>query len=293
MSRQYTVYLVDAFTTKKYSGNPAGVVLHEGDLSEKEMQKIAREINVSETAFVESLDKEEFQVRFFTPVEEVDLCGHATIATFYTLGSKGYIHGINKGVKTIYQHTKAGKLAVRLRYHKGSLQDVTMEQSPGEDFGPVENMELLAEAMGISVEYLGFPQGNIPPRKVSTGLKDMMVPVKSRKVLSSITLNKEAAISLSKKEDALSIHAFVQDGTHWYQRNFCPILGIDEEAATGTSTGAMLHYLLTQGVLKNPEVRARQGLEMNRPSDILAMEEKGTIYVGGKAAVVIEGVIHV
>ncbi|HZK33371.1 MAG TPA: PhzF family phenazine biosynthesis isomerase, partial [Tissierellaceae bacterium] len=80
------VYEVNAFTDKLPGGNPAGVVLDSGKLSEEQMQNISREINLSETAFVERIKEDYFKVRFFTPVCEVELCGHATIATFYLLG---------------------------------------------------------------------------------------------------------------------------------------------------------------------------------------------------------------
>ncbi|MDO5714114.1 MAG: PhzF family phenazine biosynthesis protein [Tissierellia bacterium] len=293
MSREYTMYLVDAFTSTPYYGNPAGVVLVDYQLAEEEMQKIAKEINVSETAFVESLDREEFRVRFFTPVEEVDLCGHATIATFHTLAKKGYIHSIPMGEKSVFQHTKAGRLEVKLYYNFGRIQKVIMEQAEGEDFGPVQNIPLLLEAIGLEKEDLGLEGLPLIPRKCSTGLKDMFVPVKNQEILSKITLNVEKSIELSKVEDAFSIHAFTEKEGFFYQRNFCPILGINEEAATGTSTGALLFYLQKEGIFMDSTLQAKQGLEMGRPSDIFAKYENNKIYVGGEAAIVLEGIIHV
>ena len=109
------VFLVDAFTDKAFAGNPAGVVADE-NLDDATMQVIAREINASETAFIRQYDDDLFKVRFFTPTEEVDLCGHATIGAFFVLASKGYIHPIKEGRKKLEQITKAGRLPVFIDY---------------------------------------------------------------------------------------------------------------------------------------------------------------------------------
>ena len=83
------VLKINAFTDKPDGGNPAGVLLNSPDLSDKQMANISKELNVSETAFVFPSDKADFKVRFFPPEIEVDLCGHAIIATFFTMGLKG------------------------------------------------------------------------------------------------------------------------------------------------------------------------------------------------------------
>ncbi len=100
---QINIFQVDAFTDKSFRGNPAGVVPDARLLTAEQMQKIANEMNLSETAFVIPVNDELFQVRFFTPICEVDLCGHATIATFFLLAKKGYIKSIQNGIKTVYQ----------------------------------------------------------------------------------------------------------------------------------------------------------------------------------------------
>jgi phenazine biosynthesis protein PhzF family len=127
------IYQADAFTTEPFGGNPAGVVPDATGITEEYMQKIAREMNLSETAFIIPIDNDNFKVRFFTPVSEVDLCGHATIASFYTLANKGYISPIDNGVKTVYQETNAGKLKVDIYYKDGTVDKVMMQQAIPED----------------------------------------------------------------------------------------------------------------------------------------------------------------
>ena len=84
-------YVVNAFTDKPFNGNPAGVVLEADDLNRNLMQKIAAELKCSETAFVSTSKNATFRVHFFSPLKEVDLCGHATIATFYTMAKSGIL----------------------------------------------------------------------------------------------------------------------------------------------------------------------------------------------------------
>ncbi|WP_281417138.1 PhzF family phenazine biosynthesis protein [Clostridium mobile] len=123
------IYQVDAFTEVLYGGNPAAVVLDARGLNEEEMLKIAKEMNLSETAFVFPSDNDttEYTLRFFTTTGEVDLCGHATIASFFLLGTKGLIQG-NNNVKVVRQKTKAGILPVELFFNNNRVQRVLMTQ---------------------------------------------------------------------------------------------------------------------------------------------------------------------
>lgn len=299
MTRSYNIYIVDAFADKMFEGNPAGVVIVDYKLSEDKMQKIAKELNLSETAFVERIDIDRYEVRFFTPVEEVDLCGHATIGTFYTMAKLEYIQPLEDGVKKVIQHTKGGKLPVYITYKWGKVINVTMEQSDPEEFGELKNLEKLAQALNISVEEIGLEGEDVKPEIISTGIKDVMVPVKNKDVIAKIVLNEELTLELNKEEDFYSIHAFAldRDQSTTYQRNFCPILGIKEEAATGTSTGAMLHYLQKHKLIDGNKIKAIQGIEMGRPSTILGeiveVNSKSSIRVGGKAVKVIEGIMEI
>lgn len=297
MIRNYQFYLTDAFTDQAFGGNPAGLVLIKDPIKDIEMQKIASEVKQSETAFIYRLDKEIYQVRFFTPLEEVDLCGHATIAAFWTKAKNGYIDPIEKGRKTINQYTKAGILPVYLDYEDYEIKKVVMAQPRAEFFGTFTRLEDLAMALGISKDDLGIDGYDLEFPIVSTGIKDLMIPVKNRDVLASIEADFEAMKDLSKEEGFYSYHVYTTENyfKEVYQRNFCPILGINEESATGTSTGALLAYLDGKNLLDQRKILAYQGIEMGRASQIYGsieeIEGKDTILVGGQARILVEGVI--
>ena len=116
---EINIFQVDAFSSKSFGGNPAGVVPNAKWLNTTDMQKIAKEMNLSETAFVQQLDDNLFKVRFFTPICEVDLCGHATIATFYTMAKKGYIKAIEDGIKRAKLETNTGTFPIDINYKNG------------------------------------------------------------------------------------------------------------------------------------------------------------------------------
>lgn len=295
--RDYQIFIVDAFTNKSFGGNPAGIVLDAQGLTDEQMQAIAGELKQSETAFINQQDVDRFEVRFFTPVAEVDLCGHATIASFWTLGAEGHIETLENGRQEIIQATKAGLLKVYLDYEDHELIRVTMAQPEAEYLGTLKNVEKLAEALSIDVEDIGIDGYELPLEFVSTGIKDLMLPVQDRETLSKIKLKPEVLEELSREEEFYSVHAYTFDGTpsNIYQRNFCPILAIDEEAATGTSTGALISYLNRHKILDKPYLQATQGLEMDRPSKLEASIEtingNEELLVGGQAKILLSGVL--
>lgn len=294
------VYQVDAFSDRAFGGNPAAVVLSSRTLTANTMQDIAKEMNLSETAFVIQFAKDSFWVRFFTPVCEVDLCGHATIATFYTLGKMGYIEGMIDGTKTVYQETRSGKLAVELEYRDGEIYKVFMEQAAPKTIGKVENLERLAQVMGISIEDIGIGEETIYPEIVSTGLPDIMLPIKDREVLDNMNVNMNKLSKLSEELDVIGVHAFYlpnKNSDAIYTRNFAPLVGIDEEAATGTSNGALIYFLRENNLIDRNRIISYQGQSMDRPSTIYCRLEKRKgktiVKVGGDAKIVLSGIMSI
>lgn len=286
------VYELNAFSQELSGGNPAGVVLDGKGLTEEEMQSIAREINLSETAFVDRVNEEYFKVRFFTPACEVDLCGHATIATFYLLGKEGHIKPGKGNKKKVYQETKAGKLEVELVFKDGNIDTVLMEQSTPERFEAIEDLERLGRIMGIEVEDIGIGNKEVNPEIISTGLKDIILPVKTKEILDNLEINMEELSKYSKELDVVGVHAFYLpelNGGKVYTRNFAPAVGIDEESATGTSNGALIYFLKDNGYIEGNDIVAYQGEGMGRPSKIHCniTEENGKylVRVGGKGVV--------
>ncbi|MBU3145899.1 PhzF family phenazine biosynthesis protein [Clostridium sp. CF012] len=297
------IYQVDAFSAVPFGGNPAGVVLNAMGLNHTQMLRIAREMNLSETAFIFPLKNEDadYEVRFFTPTQEVDLCGHATIASFFALASKGIITG-RDNVKIVKQKTKAGILPVELYFKDNEIHSVMMTQAKPKFLFNVEDVCELAEILGINTGDIGVEDFNLIPQAVSTGLTDIILPVKSLAALKAINPDYKRLAQYSNMLNIIGVHAFTfeteEESSTIACRNFGPAAGIDEEAATGTSNGALGAYLVKNNVLKfknNITIICEQGYYMNRPSKIIVRLEGSkddlTVKVGGKAIIVRESEI--
>lgn len=254
------VFVVSAFGMNESGGNPAGIVLDAKGLSDSQMLQIAAKVGLSETAFLFPSDVCDFRLRFFTPVDEVDLCGHATIATYSLL------HQLGKVSAGHYrQELLAGKLDIAI----GEDGLISMEQSIpnyGDTF-PAEDIALL---VGTNSEEISIP--NYPIQLVSTGLRDVLVPIRSREALANLQPDFKAMAEFNKNLDSVGFHAFWLNAESSEPtaicRNFAPLYEIDEEAATGSSSGALASYLFKHGVTQE-HFEFHQGLSMGRPSKIL------------------------
>lgn len=294
------IYQVDAFSDNPFEGNPAGVVPDAIGLNEFDMQKIANEMNLSETAFVMKKDSTTYEVRFFTPRCEVELCGHATIAAFYVLAQKGYINSIDDGKIIVKQVTKAGELPVEIYFKDGNVEKVLMYQGEPRSLGELSDAKEIAEIIGIEIEDIGITDKIINPEIISTGLPDIIIPVKNRNILDNLNVDFKLLEEYSKRMKVTGIHVFCLDEftkNEVYCRNFAPAVGINEEAATGTANGALAFYLEKNKLLDCDEIIAKQGQYLNRPSNIycklVRSEGKYHIKVGGKANLVLQGVISI
>jgi PhzF family phenazine biosynthesis protein len=274
-----TVYHVNAFTADSKAGNPAGVVLDADSLSGSEMLAIAKEVGFSETAFVSESDKATKRLRFFTPTEEVDLCGHATIASWSLM----YQHNlVDQGIST--QETLAGLLKVEV----GADGLIFMEQAKAALFEVVES-EIVAPILGIKPTDFN---SLFKPQVVSTGLKDLIVILNSEDVLNSLVPDFEAMAAFSKDHDITGMHVLClldEQPSLAAARNFAPLVGIDEESATGTSNGAFLCYLKRYGSLPaQDQYRIEQGKSIGQTSYIYGRFENDTVWIGGNATVMKE-----
>lgn len=274
------LYRLRAFPKTIDGGNKAAVYLFADDLTTTQMQKMAKDIGYSETAFVLKSQKADFKVRFFTPKFEVDLCGHATIATFNLLRD---LNIIQPGHYT--QETKAGKLSLNV-----TEQMVFMEQSK-----PVFDAHVPAEELISCFKGLEF-HPHLKAQIISTGLREIFLPLKNMKSLEKIKPIFKKIIQISRKYQVIGIHAFsLDDEIDAYGRNFAPIIGINEESATGTSNGALGCYLYKY-LDKKKEFLFRQGYQMNQPSEIITHiqtknDEIQSIWVGGNATLIKEKIV--
>lgn len=264
--------VVNAFVKDGRGGNPAGVVLDAGRVGARRRQQIAAQLALSETVFVETLAERAFKLRYFTPTTELALCGHATIATFGHLLAE---RRLSPGAATI--DTKAGTLAVEV------MPDglVMMDQNRPV-FGPRVSPEKVSPALG------GAPV--LDARVVSTGLPDLLAEVPDAETLLALKPDLAAIKRLTASVGATSLHVFAR-GTGAVAarcRDFAPGVGIDEESATGTASGALACHLAERG-LSAAELVFVQGESMGRASEILARVETrnraiARVSVGGRAA---------
>jgi len=276
------VLKINAFTDLKKGGNPAGVVIDAPALSEHQMKAISKKLQVSETAFLFPSSQADYHVRFFSPAVEVDLCGHATIATFFTLAEQGILPR-NKLVVT--QETKAGILPVNIiRNQNEALQRVMMTQGKPVLKNVNLDLPLLADALKISIHDINT---SLPSQIVSTGLFTLPLCVNSFEVLRTMTPDFKKIKDLCLRYKVGSIHVFtfhpLEKTSVYHARNFAPPYGINEDPVTGTANGAVCWYLHTQNLLKTNSVICEQGDIIGRPGRVVVEITSDTVKVGGRA----------
>ena len=225
------VYVAVAFSKDAKGGNKAGVVLGRSELTSVQKAAIAKEMGYSETAFVLDSDKADFKLQYFTPTEEVPLCGHATIAAFSTLK---LLNMLDKPDCTI--ETEAGILNIHIK--DDGL--ILMEQNRP------AYLEVLDSDIFTGCIERNFIDHRFPIQIVSTGLNDVMLPVDSAEHLEQLSPDFEMIANMSKEKEVVGVHAFTiikESDVTAICRNFAPLYGIDEESATGTANCALACYL--------------------------------------------------
>ena len=271
-------YIVDAFTDQPFGGNPAGVVLLEGDPfpSETLMLQVAAELRYSETAFVRRMSPTEYHVRYFTPKAEVELCGHATIAIFSLL------HQMQLAEGECLCHTLAGDLRIEVG------EKVMMQMATPSIVATVDDTDEIYRAIGLA-DYLP----TLPVQIAYSGLPDIMIPISDVATLNGLQPTMEAVAAITQKHKAVSFHmyAFGNDGYTAHVRDFAPLYGVPEESATGTANAALTHYLAVNSVIpRQGDFAFLQGEAMGRPSLVATrIAIDGNIYVGGTAYVLASG----
>lgn len=288
--RRYQVYQVDSFTREKFHGNPAGVVPEADGLTDGEMQQIARELNNSETAFVFHAEgpDHDVKVRFFTPLTEVPLCGHATVAAHYVRAvEKMAVPG------RVIQKTKAGILPVDVTEKDGDFL-VTMTQGTpwvGEPF-PEETVKQIADALGIRVSDL---REDCPVCAASAGNGKIMIGIKEKELLHSLAPDMEKLKRISKETGWSGFYVFTLDpgmDPLVHGRMFGPAVGVNEDPVTGNANGPLGAYLVHYGLCCDPEkqdefrFRIRQGEAIKRNGE---MEVRVEIKNGQPALIQITG----
>ncbi|EAJ5693626.1 PhzF family isomerase [Campylobacter fetus] len=299
--KKYRIYQVDSFTTQKLYGNPAGVVTNADGLNDEQMQRIARELNNSETAFILSPKdaSHDVWVRFFTPTSEVPICGHATIAAHYA-------RAIELGLDStkVVQKTGAGNLLVDIN-RCGNDYSIVMTQGEikiGEPFS-WQIVQKLTEALGIKSDDLN---SKCPVCIASTGHSKVMITINSNSVLHSLKPNFELLISLSKEIGCNGYYVFTLDQNAEilvHGRMFAPAIGINEDPVTGNANGPLGAYLVHYELFGNSDLRsfkfkAMQGEAIGRTGVMeVNVTKEGTrptlVQITGRAVIVFSAELEV
>jgi trans-2,3-dihydro-3-hydroxyanthranilate isomerase len=287
--KRLVYYIVDVFAEKKFAGNQLAVFRNAGELSSDEMQNITREINYSETTFILSDEQSNggFDVRIFTPKEEVPFAGHPTIGTAHIIRNE-----ILKGRgENVVLNLKVGQIPTAF-----SQDGYCWMKQIEPIFIREHKAEVLANILGLDVSQI---DERFPVEEVSTGLPFFIVPLKNIATLKKAKIDREKYFDLIKNTVAKGILVFCPE-THEPQNNisvrvFVDYYGVPEDPATGSGNGCLVGYLVKHRYLGQESInlRSEQGYEIGRPSLLLLKTEpanaKVNISVGGKSIVVAQG----
>jgi trans-2,3-dihydro-3-hydroxyanthranilate isomerase len=291
---QHRFYTLDVFTTTRFQGNPLAVITDGDGLSNDQMLAIAREMNLSETVFVQKPtdDRALARLRIFTTKEELKLAGHPVIGTWFLLAELGVVPAQEGGVHVL-QQTGAGVLPVEIRFKDGRPQRVTMTQKEAAFKPSTIDKKKLAESLGLSLKDL---DPKLEPEFVSTGIFNLMVPLRNRQALGRIQLNMVELARLFGKQGALAYCFALRGNSSACARGMMP-WEFYEDAATGSAAGSLGAYLVKHGRLgAGHTLHIAQGVEMGRPSaievEVSQSGKKLTPRVSGAAVKVFEGTIR-
>jgi trans-2,3-dihydro-3-hydroxyanthranilate isomerase len=292
---EHRYHTLDVFTTTRFQGNPLAVFTDGDSLSKDEMQAIAREMNLAETVFVQKPTDERAlaRLRIFTTQQELKLAGHPVIGTWFLLAGLGVVPAQEGGVH-VMQQTGAGVLPVEIRFKDGRPQRVTMTQMEAK-FRPTKfKKAALARALGLTPKDF---DPHLEPECVSTGIFNLMAPLRNRAALGKIAMNISELRKLLGKNATMAYCFVLSSNGKVFSRGMLP-WEIYEDPATGSAAGSLGAYLVKHGKLApGHTLSILQGAEMGRPShievEVTQAGKKLVPRVSGAAVKVFEGTIQV
>ena len=293
----FPIMQVDAFTDRPLGGNPCAILFDTDEMDSETMLSVAREMNLSETAFMRNSHIADFGARFFTPAEEIPLAGHPTIAATYALVDSGRLKITNR-YSRITLELQAGIIPVEIFTDEGKIQHIVMSQQKPR-FLSTYTPETVMKVFGLTVDDTIL---DVPLQTVSTGTPQLMIPVRNLDVLHRARVDIEAYSQLRSNSDFFSPHLFCLGGVTKQGNTFARHFGVPpdtpEDPFTGSATGGMAAYLWRYGLIEEPTFTAEQGHWMNRPG-VASVEVIGprdditTVKVGGAAVAVLHGEIMI
>lgn len=277
----HSYVVVDAFARVPLTGNPVAVFFAADDLQREQMQRIAREMNLSETTFVHAPRQgADAYVRIFTPVNELPFAGHPLLGTAIALGQR-------TDVDRLRIETAMGIIPFDLHRVNGTVTSARMRQ-PVPVWEPFERTDELLEALGVSTPVL-------PVEIYRNGPRHVLVAVESVEALSKLNPDHRA---LARFPD-MAANCIAGAGATWRNRMFSPAYGVVEDAATGSAAGPIAIHLARHGLRPyGQRIEITQGVEIGRPSPMGALahgtgDRVDSVEVDGHGVVTLEGTLHV
>ena len=291
--RKCPFYIVDVFAEEKYAGNQLAVVRDAKALSDIEMQQIAKEMNFSETTFILSDQKRNggYDVRIFTPKEELPFAGHPTLGTAYVIQHEI----IREPVETIILNLKIGQIPVTLKY-SGEQIDILWMKQMAATFSRIFEPEQISQVLSLNESEI---DDRFPIQEVSTGLPFIIIPLKTLDTLKQAKVIRDKYFELIKDTQAKAMLIFCPQTYDKENdlniRVFADYYGVPEDPATGSANGCLAGYLVKYRYFGKGQIdiRVEQGYEIGR-SSLLYLRAKGKgekidVSVGGKVEMIAKG----
>jgi trans-2,3-dihydro-3-hydroxyanthranilate isomerase len=273
----YRYAVVDVFTDTALEGNPAAVITDARGIPDAQMQRIAREFNLSETVFVLPAERGgDARVRIFTPSVELPFAGHPVLGTAFVLGEAS-------ALTTIRLETGAGLVPVELARENGRIASGTMQQ-PIPAWGPYEQADRLLTAVGVE-------SSGLPVEAYCNGPRHVYVELPSEQAVASLRPDMGALATLA----GIGVVCFAGAGRHWKSRYFAPAIGLFEDPATGSAAGPLAVHLARHGrIAFGQQIEISQGAEIGRPARLWARatgtaDRIDSVEVAGAAVIVARG----
>jgi trans-2,3-dihydro-3-hydroxyanthranilate isomerase len=305
--KAYDFVQVDVFADTPFGGNPLAVFPDAGGLTTMEMQCLAREMNLSETTFVlpARAPEADFRVRIFTPAAELPFAGHPIVGTHWVLAHLGRIDLVEPVTEVRFE-LGVGVLPAHLHVAAGQVERVVMTQDRPTFHAVLEGLTDLAAGLGLPAQAIRDTE--LPVQVVSTGVPQMMVPVRSLAEVQDLAadeLNVAALNRACRAVDTECVMVFTRETERAevdvHVRMFAPLLGVPEDPATGSANGGLGAYLVHHRAvpLSSPTIQivSEQGAELARPSTLYVEvdHENGeptAVRVGGQVVPVVEGFVR-
>jgi PhzF family phenazine biosynthesis protein len=298
--KTYTVYQIDAFTSKKFRGNPAGVITNAEGLSELAMQYIARELNNSETVFIFPPDdtSHDVRLRYFTPTTEVPSCGHATIAAHYARSIENQL-----GSERVIQKIGIGTLPIDIVKNNDYTIWMTQGSIEFSEPLPTKDLQILLLSLGLAEQEV---DERCPIQIVSTGHAKVMIGIKSISKLHSLSPNMNMLSNLSKSIGCNGYYVFTlasrPSNILTHGRMFAPAIGIPEDPVTGNAIGPLGAYLVKHRLVEHDNslfsFTGIQGEAIGRIGTVdvkvkIENDEPTQVQIGGTAVIVFKTQIEI